>query len=1259
MDPIRHPDRLAALQATGLTHSVPQEELDRLTELARQALGADAAVLNLLDDSRQVCLSADDPEGLLRAGDEAPIGRTLCERVVRSAEPVVLPDVRQAPWTLDLPSVVEGRAAAYLGVPLRTPEGEVIGALCALGRTPRPWSERDIALLEGIADSITTEIRLHLEIRVRADAEAALRQSEARFRHLVEGVQDYAIFALDREGTIRSWNHGAERILGYPAEEAIGRTVDTFHTEEERVRDHAAEILRQARLHGRYEEEGWRIRKDGGRVWVRSTLTLLTDDAGEPLGYTKIIRDLTERREAERERAALLEEVARERLRLAEVFERAPAFLSVLRGPDHVVEMANPAYYRLIGHRDIVGRPVREALPEVVEQGFVAILDRVRASGQAFVGSEVPITLQTEPKGPPQQRYVSFVYQPLHPSGADPDGILVHGVDVTETVQARRWIEGAAAEARLNLARLEAVLQALPVGVFVADAEGVVHTTNRAAQEIWGGTTPLVGMGAYGAYRAWRAGTGEPLAPDEWPIARAIRTGEPYLEEELEIEAFDGTRKTILASGVVFRDAEGRIAGGVAVNHDVTGNKEAEERLRRRDALLEAASHAATRFLRAPDWRREIGEVLRRIGDAADADRIHLFQVVEEHRGRSILTQVHEWTAREIASERGSARLRRWTYAELGIPEFDDDMRAGRERQLVVGDLPELERRPWEERGIRSILSVPIHLQGGWWGVLGVDTCRVGREWSESEREVFRVLAEVVGSAVGREMTEARLASIIDSAMDAIISVDEEQRIRVFNPAAERMLGASAQEAIGEPLDRFIPGRHRTRHRHQVREFGGSGVTARSMGSSGPLVALRADGREIPIEASISQTVGGQRKLYTVILRDISEQLRTEAQLRQTQKMEAVGRLAGGVAHDFNNMLTAIRGHAELLLEEVGADDPMRESVEEIRLAAERSAALTRQLLAFSRKQILQPRVLNLNEVVVGMAGMLRRLIGEHIEFTTVLKHETHTVRADPGQLEQVLLNLVVNARDAMTGGGKLTIETRNVELSAESGQMHDVEFTPGRYVLLSVSDTGEGMDAETRKHLFEPFFTTKGPGKGTGLGLPTVYGIVRQSGGYVWVYSEPGRGSTFKIYLPAVEAAEAAGPTQTSPPPVPRATGTVLLVEDEPAVRALAARVLRRGGYTVLEAAGGEEALRIAESYEHPIDLVLTDVVMPQMGGRAMVDRLPERFRDVQVLFMSGYTDEAIVQHGVLNPGVAFLQKPFLPDDLLRTVHRLLRRGD
>jgi signal transduction histidine kinase len=424
----------------------------------------------------------------------------------------------------------------------------------------------------------------------------------------------------------------------------------------------------------------------------------------------------------------------------------------------------------------------------------------------------------------------------------------------------------------------------------------------------------------------------------------------------------------------------------------------------------------------------------------------------------------------------------------------------------------------------------------------------------------------------------------------------------------------------------------------------------------------KKDGGEIEVEITSHPLFFDGRNAKLVLAKDITERRRaeqamreTEAQLRQSQKLEGIGQLAGGIAHDFNNLLTVINGFSALAMKGLPAEDPLRDNLEEIKKAGDRAASLTRQLLAFSRKQVLQPEILNLDSVVAEMEKMLRRVIGENIDLRAVLEPELGNVKADPGQIEQIILNLVVNARDSMPGGGKVTIETDNVYLDEEYANNH-VGARPGHYVMLAVSDTGTGMDEETQARIFEPFFTTKELGKGTGLGLSTIYGIVKQSGGNIWVYSEVGRGTTFKIYLPRVDAEAQQYKHISATEEALSGTETILLVEDEQMVLKLARQILATQGYRVLEAKNGEAALRMCAHDQGPIDLLLTDVIMPEMSGPELAERLHRLRPELRVLFMSGYTDDAIVHHGVLEEGANFIQKPFAPDVLARKVRQILK---
>ncbi|MCC7497995.1 MAG: response regulator [Bryobacterales bacterium] len=501
-----------------------------------------------------------------------------------------------------------------------------------------------------------------------------------------------------------------------------------------------------------------------------------------------------------------------------------------------------------------------------------------------------------------------------------------------------------------------------------------------------------------------------------------------------------------------------------------------------------------------------------------------------------------------------------------------------------------------------------------------------------------------------REANE-KLQAVIDTAPVAIYTMDFEARITGWNAAAQRMFQFTENEVLGQLLPNVLQDdREQTLAAYQ-RVLAGEdlrGVGARRR---------RKDGKVIYVNmwTALLRDAGGKVNGFLAAVTDVTERKQLEEQLRQSQRMEAVGRLAGGVAHDFNNLLTIITGYSDMLLNKMPEPEPLRRNVEEIKKASGRAASLTNQLLAFSRRQVLQAKVIDLNEIVADMNKMLRRLIPESIELVVNLEPQLGHIKADPGQIEQVIVNLAVNAREAMPQGGKLIIETANRELDEHYCRRH-MSVKPGSYVMLSVSDTGAGMAPDVQEHIFEPFFTTK-TGKGTGLGLSTVYGIVKQSAGEIWVYSEPSLGSSFKIYLPRVQAAAERAETAVQPPTPASGRETILLVEDEETVRMLVREILQSNGYSVLEAKNGAEGLALAGRYNGKIDLLLTDVVMPQMSGRELAEKLCPLRPGTRILFMSGYTDDAVVANGSVAPGSAFIQKPFSPDALARKLRMLLDR--
>ncbi|MBV9147228.1 MAG: PAS domain S-box protein [Acidobacteria bacterium] len=518
--------------------------------------------------------------------------------------------------------------------------------------------------------------------------------------------------------------------------------------------------------------------------------------------------------------------------------------------------------------------------------------------------------------------------------------------------------------------------------------------------------------------------------------------------------------------------------------------------------------------------------------------------------------------------------------------------------------------------------------------------------------EVLQALVERRNDHIARlQETQAHNAAILRSSIDCIISMDEHGRITEFNPAAEKLFGHKRDNILGKMIaETIVPASLRAAHSQGLQRYLLTGES-RLLGRRYETVGLRADGVEFPLELGIVRVELPGPPTFTAFLRDLSEQKRLEQQLIRAQKMESIGRLAGGIAHDFNNLLTIVMGYTSRLHEYAGTDEKIAHEINGIRRATDRAATLTRQLLAFSRQQVLQPVVLNVNQIVEDIRGMLTRIIPERVEIVAHVDPELGSVSADKGQLEQVIVNLAVNARDAMPNGGRLTLETANVYLDDIYSRAH-VTVTPGEYVMLAVSDTGTGMDSATQEHIFEPFFTTKEVGKGTGLGLSSVYGIVKQSGGHIWVYSEPGQGTIFKIYLPRVNA-----PAQSVTKRWPLAgkqkgTETILLVEDNRELRQLVESALTAQGYRVLSGENPREAERLASGHSGDIALLLTDVVMPEMSGLELAERLQAARKQMKVIYMSGYSDSMVMRG---NGDVKFLQKPFAPAVLTAKVREVL----
>jgi two-component system cell cycle sensor histidine kinase/response regulator CckA len=731
-----------------------------------------------------------------------------------------------------------------------------------------------------------------------------------------------------------------------------------------------------------------------------------------------------------------------------------------------------------------------------------------------------------------------------------------------------------------------------------------VTTWNTAAERIFGWTAEEALGAPLRIVPAHRVENARQLHRSV--TAGAVISGEPGLGQ-----CKDGRVITLSISAAPLHDPDGLCTGVVLNFLDITDQTRAEEALRRNESLYRATFDQAAvgiyyfslegRFLRVNARYCEITgysqeELLRcRYQDITWPDDLH----GSSERLERLLSGEHNTSARNKRYIRKDGSVV-WVHATISL--------------------------------LRSDAGDPLHFVG------------VAEDVTE------RLRAEAALRA-----SEERFRRLVESAPEGIV-VERDLRILYANPAALSLFGAAtAAELLGRDVRELASPEERA----GVEER--SAMVARH--AAVPPIErtyLRTDGTPFPVEVSAAPIDYDQQPSALVFLRDIAERRHTEAetrrleeQLRHAQKMESLGRLAGGVAHDFNNHLTVIAGYCDMLLTSLEPGDGRREEILEIREAGERAGTLTQQLLALSRKQIAERKPLNLNDVVAESGKMLRRLIGDQVEIVTSLDPALATAVADRGQVDQVLMNLVVNARDAMPSGGRIHIATANVDLDQIAPPAHK-NAAPGPYVLLCVSDTGVGMDEETLKHIFEPFFTTKGLGIGTGLGLSTVYGVVRQNGGWIEVDSRPGEGSQFRIYLPGVEGVAAAR-EQVAPQVIPGGAETVLLAEDQPEVRRLALRILKGNGYRLLEAASGPEALAVSRGHEGPIDLLVTDVIMPEMTGRELASRLKESRPQLKVLYVSGYTADVIGREGVLDPGVAYLPKPFTPAQLSIKVREVL----
>jgi PAS domain S-box-containing protein len=690
----------------------------------------------------------------------------------------------------------------------------------------------------------------------------------------------------------------------------------------------------------------------------------------------------------------------------------------------------------------------------------------------------------------------------------------------------------------------------------------------------------------------------------------------------------DGSRFPAVVSVTALRDDLGGIIGYLLIGTDNTARKQAEEALLKAGALQNAIFNSENFSSIATDAKGVI----------------QIFNVgAERMLGYAAIEVVDKITPADISDPREVIARAKVLSLELATPITPGFEALVFKASRGIEDIYELTYIRKDGSRFPAVVSVTALRDdlGGIIGYLLIGTDNTARKQAQAEQK-----------QLDQRLRDQQFytRSLIESNIDALMATDPAGIITDVNKQMEALTGCTRDELIGAPFKNYFTDPERA-EAGIMRVLSGSKVTDYE------LTVRARDGKETVVSFNATTFHDRDRKLLGVFAaaRDVTEHKELEERLRQSQKMDAIGRLAGGVAHDFNNLLTVINGYSDLLLGKLDTRDPMREEITQILNAGKLAAKLTQQLLAFSRRQVLQPKVLDLNHLVLDVEKMLRRLVGEDIEIVTVLSPQAELVMADPGQMTQVLMNLAVNARDAMPSSGHLVIETAHLDLDQNSVKEHP-EVEPGPYVQLTISDSGIGMDEATKSHIFEPFFTTKKSGQSTGLGLATVYGIVKQAGGSIWVYSEPGKGTTFKVYLPQVNEGI---PIQESKPEIESLRGdeTILVVEDQADIRKLAQQILEGYGYQVLTAANGGEALLQAERHVGPIQLMLTDVVMPRMTGRELADRLKPLRPAMKVLYMSGYTDNVVVHRGIVDLGVAYLQKPFTPVGLAAKVREVLVR--
>ena len=1212
--------------------------------------------------------------------DKIPISQGVSGRVVKTGLPVLVEDVRRD--TDFIWAVKDVRSEVC--IPLFD-QKQVVGILNVESTKEMSLDEADLRLITALGEHVSIAIS-------RARLYADLRQSEERYRTLVENLGE-GIAIVDPTETFRFANTAAEKVFGVTPGSLIGKNLQNFLAAEEFQR--AREETKKRRRGETSTFEQQLIRPDGSMCWIELTATPQFDQAGVFSHTLGIFRDITDSKNSERnlreseERFRQLAEAALEGIAITEkgIVVDGNTRLTTMLGyeltemigrpvsdfiapesramvAEHIVKNYTGLYEHSLRRKDGSalpvesharminwnGRPMRvTALHDVSERhhsqeqlqklslavsqspASIVITDVkgnieyvnpkfTQVTGYSFEEAlgQNPRILKTGVTSPEEyQRLWETITEGKEWRGEfrnrkkngelfwemssispvkNAANMITHFVAVKEDITERKLSEQ---QLEVSEERYRRLFEDSPIGIALLGSQREITLTNKRYRDFLGlSEEEIIKRGPVGI-----------LHPDDWAASMALseklRSGEaPVFRMEQRYIRGDGAVVWADTSIIALRDADGQIIHTIGWVQDITDRKLAQQ------ALKESEERYRMLVELSPD-----AVVVHSAGRIAFVNSVAVRETGVAEAG--------DLVGKDIMS--------------FVDPDFHD----------IVRDRT---RRVQQDHSAAPLAVIRLLRVDG--TSLEVESYSAPIPWGGafSSLTILRDISERRKAEQALSQSELRYRRLFEEATEGIVLADEESGIiEDCNLAFQAISGYRREELIGRPQTVLHPP-----------EPGAPLVTAGFADRRGlpdgaiverVVVTRTGEARNVEIKASVME-IGG-RKLVQGFFRDVTERKRLEADLLQAQKMESVGRLAGGVAHDFNNMLSVILGHAEMALELTDPKHPLHAELTEIREAAERSAGLTRQLLAFARKQTVAPKVLDLNQTVEGMLKMLGRLVGENVHLSWQPKVDLWSVRLDPFQVSQILTNLCANARDAITDIGKITIETGNSTFDETYCATH-AGFLPGQYVLLAVSDDGRGMDKDTLSHLFEPFFTTKGIGKGTGLGLATTYGIVKQNNGFANVYSEPDHGTTIKLYLPRYVGKRQESTVGTAKPVV-RGHGTILLVEDEPAILRVTARILEKHGYTVLAASTPGEAIRLAREHIGGIDLLMTDVVMPEMNGRDLAKNLLALYPNLKRLFTSGYTANVIAHHGVLDEGVHFVQKPFSAEQLVNAIQEVL----